>query len=49
MLSPGPIAISSDTTILGAPASTVTYTHEYIHVPANVESRPDFQRWLRLR
>ena len=45
------VEYSSNTTTLGAgPATqTVTTTHYWTNVPANVERRGDFQRWKSLK
>ncbi len=45
------LARAPSTVILGSPpsSSTTVVTQTYWNVPANVQSRSDFQRWLRLR
>ena len=46
---------ASQTTVLGGPAaggvsgSQTIVTNYWVNVPANAESRGDFQRWLRLK
>jgi hypothetical protein len=54
-LLPGAATVqSSSTTVLGGPAagnvasSQTIITQYWTNVPANVTSRPDFQRWMRL-
>lgn len=32
-----------------APGSTVRVTHYWVNVPADANSRPDFQRWQQLK
>jgi hypothetical protein len=56
LVAPGTVAVVPNTTILGAPAAVVTapvvtsstVVRHYWNVPANINSRMDFQRWQRL-
>jgi hypothetical protein len=54
LLPGGATVQSSTTTVLGGPAaggvasSQTVVTNYWTNVPANVTSRPDFQRWSRL-
>lgn len=56
LVAPGAVAVAPSTTVLGAgpaivttgPASSVTVVRHYWNVPANINSRMDFQRWQRL-
>lgn len=57
LVAPGTVAVVPNTTILGAPAAVVTTSpvvssttvvRHYWNVPANINSRMDFQRWQRL-
>ena len=55
-LLPGGTMVQSSTTVLGGPpavvtgpASTTVVTRYWVNVPAGVESRADFQRWMHLR
>lgn len=53
---PGSVAVAPNTTVLGGPgavvtttpSSTVTIVRHYWNVPADINSRMDFQRWQRL-
>ena len=53
---PGAVAVMPSTTVLGAgpaivtaPAGNMVVERHWINVPAGVENRADFQRWMRLR
>ena len=58
MMSDGTVAVVPSTTVLGGPAAVVSTTTtttaspevvtHYWNVPANIGSRADFQRWMRL-